>query len=85
MPKCARCGEDGAGLRYRAWWWCAKCWIAVRDSTEQYAKICGADVSGVISTGIAPPREVGPRMVSSAPDSLYPFGFRPASEEKAGR
>ena len=30
MPKCARCGEDGAGLRYQAWWFCAKCWTDVR-------------------------------------------------------
>ena len=36
---CQTCGEDGAGLRYRAWWFCARCWREFRALSQRQLEI----------------------------------------------
>ena len=70
---CARCGEAGAGLRYRAWWFHPMCWWAFRLSltlgeSERDAETilaesakggvqCGADAPGVVAPDAPVSRE----------------------------
>lgn len=38
--RCARCDQDGAGLRYLEWWWfCVPCWIAIRAFPNQHLRV----------------------------------------------
>ena len=55
---CARCGEDGAGLRYQGRYFCAKCWSAVRGQlTEDGVKRENGDAE---TTGRKPAAPANP-------------------------